>query len=140
MPRPVVGDGVRAADPPREFARLGGSFGFLCGVDLPDGFRGRVQRSTLADANEQRDWQIYADWAQALIRRAGKIYASEPFALDLDQTIYALDATVIDLCLTLFPWAHFRRSESAIKLHTLLDSRGSIPTFLAGFGSQWRAH
>jgi hypothetical protein len=95
------------------------------------GFRGRVQRSTLADANEQRDWRIYADWAQSLIRRARTLYASEPFALDLDQTVYALDATVFDLCLTLFPWAHFRLSESAIKLHTLLDLRGSIPTFLA---------
>jgi hypothetical protein len=95
------------------------------------GFRGRVQRSTLADANELRDWRIYADWAQALIRRARTLYASEPFALELDQTVYALDATVIDLCLTLFPWAHFRLSESAIKLHTLLDLRGSIPTFLA---------
>lgn len=95
------------------------------------GFRSRVQRSTLADANEQRDWRIYADWAQTLIRRARTLYASEPFALDLDQTVYALDATVIDLCLTLFPWAHFRLSESAIKLHTLLDLRGSIPTFLA---------
>ena len=94
------------------------------------GFRGRVQRSTLADANEQRDWRIYADWAQALIRRARKLYVNEPFALDLDQTVYALDATVIDLCLTLFPWAHFRLSESAIKLHTLLDLRGSIPTFI----------
>lgn len=95
------------------------------------GFRGAVQRSTLADANEQRDWRIYADWAQALIRRARKLYTHDPFALDLEQTVYALDATVIDLCLTLFPWAHFRLSESAIKLHTLLDLRGSIPTFLA---------
>ena len=94
------------------------------------GFRGRVQRSTLADANEQRDWRIYADWAQALIRRARKLYVNDPFAVELDQTVYALDATVIDLCLTLFPWAHFRLSESAIKLHTLLDLRGSIPTFL----------
>lgn len=95
------------------------------------GFRGRVQRSTLAEANERRDWRIYADWAQALIRRARTLYASEPFAVELDQTIYAFDATVIDLCLTLFPWAHFRLRESAIKLHTLLDLRGSIPTFLA---------
>jgi len=94
------------------------------------GFRSRVQRSTLADANEQRDWRIYADWAQALIRRARELYLNEPFAVELDQTIYALDATIIDLCLTLFPWAHFRLRESAIKLHTLLDLRGSIPTFL----------
>jgi hypothetical protein len=95
------------------------------------GFRGRVARSTLADANELRDWRIFADWAQTLIRRARKLYASEPFALELDQTVYALDATVIDLCLSLFPWAHFRSTKAAIKLHTLLDLRGSIPTFVA---------
>jgi DDE family transposase/uncharacterized protein DUF4372 len=95
------------------------------------GFRGRVVRSTLADANERRDWRIYADWAQTLIRRARKLYASEPFALELDQTVYALDATVIDLCLSLFPWARFRSTKAAIKLHTLLDLRGSIPTFVA---------
>jgi hypothetical protein len=95
------------------------------------GFRSRVLRSTLADANERRDWRIYADWAQALIRRARQLYVNEPFAVELDQTIYAFDATVIDLSLTLFPWAHFRLRESAIKLHTLLDLRGSIPTFLA---------
>jgi hypothetical protein len=95
------------------------------------GFRSPVLRSTLADANEQRDWRIYADWAQALIRRARQLYANDPFAVELDQTIYAFDATVIDLSLTLFPWAHFRLRESAIKLHTLLDLRGSIPTFLA---------
>lgn len=95
------------------------------------GFRSRVLRSTLADANEQRDWRIYADWAQALIRRARQLYVNEPFAVELEQTIYAFDATVIDLSLTLFPWAHFRLHESAIKWHTLLDLRGSIPTFLA---------
>ena len=95
------------------------------------GFRSQVLRSTLADANEQRDWRIYADWAQALIRRARQLYVNDPFAVELDQTIYAFDATVIDLSLTLFPWAHFRLRESAIKLHTLLDLRGSIPTFLA---------
>jgi len=95
------------------------------------GFRSDVRRSTLADANEARDWRIYADWAQSLIRRARKLYATEPFALELDQTVYALDATVIDLCLSLFPWAHFRSTKAAIKLHTLLDLRGSIPTFLA---------
>lgn len=95
------------------------------------GFRSRVCRSTLADANERRDWRIYADWAQSLMRRARKLYATEPFALELEQTVYALDATVIDLCLSLFPWAHFRTTKAAIKLHTLLDLRGSIPTFLA---------
>ena len=95
------------------------------------GFRSQVRRSTLADANELRDWRIFADWAQSLIRRARKLYADEPFALELDQTVYALDATVIDLCLSLFPWAHFRATKAAIKLHTLLDLRGSIPTFLS---------
>lgn len=95
------------------------------------GFRSPVRRSTLADANEGRDWRIYADWAQSLMRRARRLYATEPFALELDQTVYALDATVIDLCLSLFPWAHFRSTKAAIKLHTLLDLRGSIPTFLA---------
>lgn len=94
------------------------------------GFRSQVRRSTLADANEVRDWRIFADWAQSLIRRARKLYADEPFALELDQTVYALDATVIDLCLSLFPWAHFRTTKAAVKLHTLLDLRGSIPTFL----------
>jgi hypothetical protein len=95
------------------------------------GFRSDIRRSTLADANELRDWRIYADWAQSLILRARKLYATEPFALELEQTVYALDATVIDLCLSLFPWAHFRSTKAAIKLHTLLDLRGSIPTFLA---------
>ena len=95
------------------------------------GFRSRVRRSMLADANEQRDWRIYADWAQTLMRRARALYVNEPFGLELDQTIYALDATVIDLCLSLFPWAHFRSTKAAIKLHTLLDLRGSIPSFLA---------
>jgi len=94
------------------------------------GFRGRVVRSTLSDANERIDWRIYPDWAQTLIKRARKLYAAEPFALELDQTVYALDATVIDLCLSLFPWAHFRSAKAAIKLHTLLDLRGSIPTFV----------
>jgi hypothetical protein len=94
------------------------------------GLRGRVARSTLADANERRDWRIYADWVQTLIKRARKLYATEPFALELDQTVYALDATVIDLCLGLFTWAHFRSTKAAIKLHTLLDLRGSISAFV----------
>jgi hypothetical protein len=94
------------------------------------GFRGRVLRSTLSDANERRDWRIYPDYAQTLIKRARKLYAAEPFALELDQTIYALlDATVIDLYLGLFPRAHFRSAKAAIKLHTLLDLCGSIPAF-----------
>ena len=94
------------------------------------GFRGRVSRSTLADANRAHDWRIYADFAQVLIRRARKLYAQEPLAVELKQTVYALDSTTIDLCLSLFPWAKFRRRKGAIKLHTLLDLRGAIPCFI----------
>ncbi len=94
------------------------------------GFRGKVSRSTLADANRRHDWRIYADFAQVLIRRARKLYAHEPLGVDLKQTIYALDSTTIDLCLSLFPWARFRRRKGAIKLHTLLDLRGNIPCFV----------
>jgi hypothetical protein len=94
------------------------------------GFRGPIRRSTLADANEQRDWRIYAQLAQTLIRRARRLYANESLAMDLDATAYALDSTTIDLCLNLFRWAKFRRTKGAIKLHTLLDLRGPIPTFI----------
>ncbi len=95
------------------------------------GFRARsIRRSTLADANERRDWRIYADFAQVLIHQARQLYANDSFGLDLEQTVYALDSTTIDLCLSLFPWAHFRKTKAAIKLHTLMDLRGSIPTFL----------
>lgn len=94
------------------------------------GFRGAVSRSTLADANEKRDWRIYADFAQVLIHEARQLYGGDSFGVDLEQTVYALDSTTIDLCLSLFPWAHFRSTKGAIKLHTLLDLRGSIPTFV----------
>jgi len=94
------------------------------------GIRGKVSRATLADANGKRDWRIYADLAQVLIHEARDLYSSEPLAVDLDQTVYALDATIIDLCLTLFPWAHFRTTKAAVKLNTLLDLRGSIPVFI----------
>jgi len=94
------------------------------------GFRGAIRRSTLADANENRDWRIYATLAQQLIRRARRLYANEPLATELDATVYALDSTTIDLCLSVFPWARFRRTKAAIKLHTLLDLRGPIPTFV----------
>lgn len=94
------------------------------------GLRGSVARSTLADANEKRDWHIYADLAQVLIARARKLYAREPFGVELEQTAYAFDSTTIDLCLSLFPWAHFRRAKGAIKLHTLMDLRASIPCFV----------
>jgi hypothetical protein len=95
------------------------------------GFRSAVAHSTLADANSTRDWRIYADLAQGLIRRARKLYAQESLGLELDQTVYALDSTTIDLCLSLFPWARFRSAKAAVKLHTLLDVRGPIPTMIA---------
>lgn len=94
------------------------------------GIRGHVARSTLADANEQRDWRIYADLAQWLVARARKLYAQEDLGVELDETLYALDSTTIDLCLTLFPWARFRRHKAAVKMHTLLDLRGAIPTLI----------
>ena len=94
------------------------------------GFRSQVARSTLADANESRDWRIYADFAQVLIRIARPLYARDPIGLDLDQSLYALDSTTIDLCLSLFPWAKFRRHKAAVKMHTLLELRGNIPTFI----------
>jgi hypothetical protein len=95
------------------------------------GFRtSSISRSTLADANEKRDWRIYAEFAQWLIREARRLYAGESLGLELDQTVYALDASTIDLCLALFPWARFRRAKGAIKLHALLDLNGNIPTFL----------
>ena len=94
------------------------------------GIRGGVSRNTLSNANKVRDWRIYADFAQALINRARPLYANEDLGLDLDNTIYALDASTIDLCLSLFPWAKFRSTKSAVKLHTLIDLRGNIPTFI----------
>ena len=94
------------------------------------GICGKVSRSTLADANERRDWRIFADLAQALIRIARPLYADEDLGLDLDNTVYALDASTIDLCLSVFPWALFRTTKSAVKLHTLLDLRGNIPSFI----------
>lgn len=94
------------------------------------GIRGSVARSTLADANESRDWRIYAEFAQHLIRIARRLYVNEPFGVDLKETVYALDSTTIDLCLALFPWAPFRSTKAAIKLHTLIDLRGNIPSFI----------
>lgn len=94
------------------------------------GFREPVRRSTLADANELRDWRIYADFAARLIIQARALYASEDLGLELSNTVYALDSTTIDLCLSVFPWAHFRTTKAAVKMHTLLDLRGSIPSFI----------
>jgi hypothetical protein len=100
------------------------------------GFRGRVSRATLADANETRDWRIYADFAQELIGVARDLYRHESFGMELSETVYAFDSTTIDLCLSLFPWGQFRRRKSAVKLHTLLDVRGSIPTSVYVTGGQ----
>jgi hypothetical protein len=94
------------------------------------GVRGRVSRSTLADANEVRDWRIYAEFAQRLISIARRLYLDEPFGVELKETVYALDSTTIDLCLSLFPWAPFRATKAALKLHTLLDLRGNIPSVI----------
>nr|CRH06315.1 Transposase [Candidatus Magnetococcus massalia] len=94
------------------------------------GIRGRVSRSTLADANENRDWRIYADFAQSLIHTARQLYQNDDFGIDLQQTVYALDSTTVDLCLSVFPWAKFRKTKKGVKLHTLLDLRGNIPTFI----------
>ena len=94
------------------------------------GFRSPIRRSTLADANEGRDWRIWADLAALFIKRARKLYCNDSFGVDLDNTVYALDATTIDLCLSLFPWAPFRTTKAAVKLHTLLDLRGNIPAFI----------
>ena len=95
------------------------------------GIRGKVSRSTIADANENRDWRIYCDFAQILIHQARQLYAKDDFGLQLDETVYALDATIIDLCLSVFPWARYSKRTGAIKLHTLLDLRGNIPSFIA---------
>jgi len=100
------------------------------------GIRSQISRNTLAHANQVRDWRIYADFAHVLIRLARDLYRNEPFGVELNQTVYALDATTIDLCLSLFPWAQFRRRKSAVKLHTLLDLRGSIPTVVIVTGGQ----
>lgn len=94
------------------------------------GLRGNISRSALADANEQRDWRIYYEFAQALIRIARPLYVQDPIGAEISETVYALDSTTIDLCLKLFPWAAFRATKAAVKLHTLLDLRGSIPTFV----------
>ena len=94
------------------------------------GFREPVRRSTLADANETRDWRIYAEFAQRLIAKARKLYVDESLGSELTNTVYALDSTTIDLCLSLFPWAHFRSTKAAVKMHTLLDLRGNIPSFI----------
>ena len=95
------------------------------------GFRSKIAKSTLADANELRDWRIYADFAQVLIGVARPLYAQDPIGVELNDSLYALDSTTIDLCLSLFPWAKFRQHKAAVKMHTLLDLHGNIPTFIS---------
>ena len=95
------------------------------------GFRGKISRTTLADANERLDWRIYADFAQTLIGIARPMYAEDPIGVDLQHSLYALDSTTIDLCLSMFPWAKFRKHKAAVKMHTLLDLHGNIPTFIS---------
>jgi len=94
------------------------------------GFREPIRRSTLADANETRDWRIYAEFAQRLIAQARRLYAEDELEVELASTVYALDSTTIDLCLSMFPWARFRSTKAAVKIHTLLDLRGNIPSFI----------
>ena len=94
------------------------------------GLRGPIRRSTLADANETRDWRIYAEFGQRLIAQARRLYAADDLDVDLPSAVYALDSTTIDLCLSMFPWAHFRSTKAAVKMHTLLDLRGNIPSFI----------
>ncbi len=101
------------------------------------GIRSIVSRNTLANANATRDWRIYCEFAQRLIAMARRLYANEPFGVDLKDTVYALDATTIDLCLSVFPWAPFRSTKAAIKLHTLLDLRGNIPSFIHISDGKW---
>ena len=94
------------------------------------GIRGYIAKSTLADANESRNWRIYQDFALSQIKLARKLYSQDSFAVELEQIVYALDTTTIDLCLSVFPWARFRQAKAAVKMHTLLDLRGNIPTFI----------
>src|SRR5216683_2229249 len=126
----VSGDGLRPVDLSRESARHRGLFGFVAGQALSPGIPWQGARSTLADANESRDWRIFADFAHRLIATARGLYVRDPMGVDLDESLYALDSTTIDLCLALFPWARFRRRKAAVKMHTLLDLRGNIPTFI----------
>ncbi len=118
----------------RDFSCWDQFLAMACGLGVSKlyhmGWRGKVARSTLADANESHDWRIYADFAQVLISIARPLYASDPIGVDLDESLYALDSTTIDLCLSLFPWAKFRKHKAAIKMHTLLDLHGNIPTFI----------
>src|SRR3984893_9461593 len=128
--RAVSSHGVCPVDLPGEPARHRDlPVGAGCQA-LLHGFGDPVRRSTLADANEARDWRIYAELAQRLIAQARRLYTNEDLGFDLANTVYSLDSTTIDLCLAVFPWAHFRTTKAAVKMHTLLDLRGNIPSFI----------
>ena len=126
----VFVDGFRATHLSRQSARYRSLLPLMQSKLYHMGFRGKVSRSTLADANESHDWRIYAEFAQVLIGIARPLHAHDPMGVDLDQSLYALDSTTIDLCLSLFPWARFRQHKAAVKMHTLLDLHGNIPTFI----------
>jgi Transposase DDE domain len=129
-PRPIPVHGLRTTDLSGKLARHRDLPAGAFRQALPSGHTGGIARSTLADANENRDWRIYQDFALGLIQTARKLYAEDSFGLELAHTVYALDSTTIDLCLALFPWARFRKRKGAVKLHTLLDLRGNIPAFI----------
>ena len=128
--RAIQGLGIRTADLPGKLRDIEACLSAQAAKLLHMGFRGPVRRPTLADANEVRGWRIYAEFAQRLIAQARWLYAGESLLGELDNTVYALDSTTIDLCLSLFPWAHFRSTKAAVKMHTLLDLRGNIPSFI----------
>ena len=128
--RSVLVHGLCAVDLSRQPARYRSLFRAHASKLYHLGIRGHVARSTLADANEKRDWRIYHDFANALIATARKLYADEDFGVDLANTVYALDTTTIDLSLSVFPWAHFRTTKAAVKMHTQIDLRGNIPSFI----------
>ena len=130
MSRPVPMHGIRTTHIQRKFTRYRPCLRAQTNKLYHMGIRGGIARNTLANANKTRDWRIYADLAQSLITIARDLYINEDLGLDLDNTVYALDASTIDLCLSVFPWATFRQTKATIKLHTLLDLRGNIPTFI----------
>ena len=130
MPGPISLPRLRSTDLARKPARHRGCLRAQSCKLYHLGFRSTIARNTLANANAVRDWRIYADFAQHLIGIARQLYAEDPLALELDETVYALDSTTIDLCLSVFPWAPFRSTKAAVKLHTLLDLRGNIPSFI----------
>ena len=128
--RSIFEHGVCAINVSRKLARYRSLFTAHEAKLYHLGIRGHVARSNLGDANEKRDWRIYRDFANSFIAQARRLYADDVFAVDLDNTVYALDTTTIDLSLKVFPWAHFRKAKAAVKMHTQIDLRGNIPSFI----------